>query len=115
MISQTLRFWLFSVPEYDITELYPSQEEIKLHRQKRSNDDHLKTKFYKMKVFDEELPMKLSLNQKLMSPDMKVEIKRSDGTTDYHPVPKNTFYLGKVTSDPESIVAVNNAEGMVRA
>ena len=50
-----------------------------------------------------------------MSPDMKVEIKRSDGKTEYRPVPQNTFYLGKVTSEPGSMVAVSNSEGMVRA
>lgn len=78
-------------------------------------DDQLKEKFYKMKIFDKELPLKLSLNEKLMSADMRVEIQRSDGTTDYHPAPENNFYLGKVTSDPESMVAVSDAEGMVRA
>ena len=68
-----------------------------------------------MKIFDEELPLKLSLNDKLVSPYMKVEIQRSDGTTDYYPAPPNNFYLGKVVSDPESMVAVRDAEGMVRA
>lgn len=110
-------FLVVLVPDYDITEPYPPEDENKGQRQKRSlqMDDKVKEKFYKMKVFDEELPLKLSLNQQLMSPDMRVEFKRGDGTTDYHPAPENTFYLGKVTSDPESMVAVSHAEGMVRA
>lgn len=111
-----ISFWLLLVPDYDITEPYPSQDENNGQRQKRSlqNDDNFKEKFYKMKVFDEELPLQLSLNQQLMPPDMRVEIKRSDGTTDYHPAPENTFHLGTVLSDPESMVAVSHAEGMVR-
>ncbi len=108
---------MFIVPDYDITEPYPAQDENKAQRQKRSSqkEENLKEKIYKMTVFDEELPLKLSLNQQLMSRDMRVEFKRGDGTTDYHPAPENTFYLGKVTSDPESMVAVSHAEGMVRA
>ncbi|XP_020601543.1 neurogenic locus notch homolog protein 1-like isoform X6 [Orbicella faveolata] len=105
---------LSQVPDYDITELYPSPEENKGDRETRSirKDDQSKEKFYKMKIFDEELPLKLSLNDKLVSPYMMVEVQRGDGTTDYHPAPENNFYLGKVTSDPESMVAVRDAEGM---
>ena len=77
--------------------------------------DPSKDKFYKMKIFDEELPLKLSLNDKLLSPYMRIEIQRGDGTIDYYPAPQNNFYIGKVTSDPESMVAVRDAEGMVRA
>lgn len=77
-------------------------------------DDQSKEKFYQMKIFDEELPLELSLNDKLVSPYMMVEVQRGDGTTDYHPAPENNFYLGKVTSDPDSMVAVRHAEGMVR-
>ena len=49
-----------------------------------------------------------------MSPDFKVEIKRRDGRTEYQPAPKNTFYLGKVMSEPESMVAVSHSQGVVR-
>ena len=105
------------VPDYDITEPYPSPEESKGGREIRSTrkDDQSKEKFYKMKIFNEELPLQLSLNDKLVSPYMMVEVQRGDGTTDYYPAPENNFYLGKVTSDPESMVAVRHAEGMVRA
>ena len=103
------------VPDYDITEPYPSPEEKKSDREMRSIRKDDQSKFYKMKIFDEELPLQLSLNDKLVSPYMMVEVQRGDGTTDYHPAPENNFYLGKVTSEPESMVAVRHAEGMVRA
>ena len=111
-----LCFWLLLVPDYDITEPNLAQDENKGLRQERSlpKENDFNEKFFKMKVFDEELPIKLSLNQQLMSSDMRVEIKRGNGRTDYYPTPKNTFYLGKITSDPDSMVAVNHAEGMVR-
>ena len=108
--------WLLLVPDYDITEPNLAQDENRGRRQERSvrKENDFNEKFLKMKVFDEELPLRLSLNHQLMSSDMRVEIKRSDGKTDYYPTPKNTFYLGKVTSDPDSMVAVNQAEGTVR-
>ena len=100
----------FSVPEYDISE--PFEEKTDDHRQKRSAEDD--KKYFKIKAFGEELPLQLILNQKLMSPDFKVEIKRRDGRTEYQPAPKNTFYLGKVMSESESMVAVSHSQGMVR-
>lgn len=100
----------FSVPEYDISE--PFKEKTDDHRQKRSTEDD--KKYFKIKAFGEELPLQLILNQKLMSPDFKVEIKRRDGRTEYQPAPKNTFYLGKVMSEPESMVAVSHSQGVVR-
>ena len=116
-ILNSLSLYFCLVPDYDITEPYPSPEENKGDREMRSirKDDRSKEKFYTMKIFDEELPLKLSLNDKLVSPYMMVEVQRGDGTTDYHPPPENNFYLGKVTSDPESMIAVRHAEGMVRA
>ena len=68
-----------------------------------------------MKAFDEELPLELSLNKNLMAPDLRMEIMRGDGTSEYHPAPRSTFYLGKVSGDPASMVAVSDAGGLVRA
>ena len=49
-----------------------------------------------------------------MSRDLRVEVMQSDGTIEYHRAPGNTFYLGKVSTEPESMVAVSDAEGLVR-
>ena len=98
------------VPEYDITEPFETD-----HRHKRNlNGDDQKTKFYKLKAFGEELPLELSLNKNLMASDLKVEVMGSDGTSVFQPAPRNSFYLGKVSSDPDSIVAVSDAGGLVR-
>lgn len=67
-----------------------------------------------MRAFDEELPIQLTLNEKLMAPDLRVEVTRSDGVMEYQPVPRNTFYLGKLSNDPESMVAVSDDGGLVR-
>lgn len=75
--------------------------------------DQTGRKFYKLKAFDEELPLELSLNEKLMSPDLRVEVMRRGGAIENQPVPKNTFYLGKLSNVPESTVAVSDDGGLV--
>ena len=108
-------FCLTLVPRYDITEPRPLQRENRRQKRNLSNGDNPETKFYTIRAFDEEHPLELSLNKNLMSPDLKVEVMRGDGTTEYHPAPRNSYYLGKVSDDPESMVAVSDAEGLVRA
>ena len=49
-----------------------------------------------------------------MSPDLRVEVMRSGGAMEYQPAPKNTFYLGKLSNDPGSMVAVSDDGGLVR-
>ena len=111
------QFYLFRfslVPEYDLTVPYPSQDES--HRQKRSvsHVELAETKSYKLKAFGKELPLKLSLNKNVMSRDLRVEVMQRGGRIEYHRAPRNTFYLGKVSTEPESMVAVSDAEGLVR-
>ena len=42
-----------------------------------------------------------------------METRRADGTVSYASVPKNTYYLGHVVSDPNSMVAVSDEGGLV--
>ena len=48
---------------------------------------------------------------------LQVETQNEDGTMTSHSLlentPENTFYLGHVTSDPDSVVALSNREGLV--
>ena len=48
-----------------------------------------------------------------MSPDLRVEVMRRGGAIENQPVPKNTFYLGKLSNEPESTVAVSDDGGLV--
>lgn len=109
------------VPEYDITHPYQSDEQgefvsYSMHSQTRRKRDTRpqKSSFYKMNAFGTELHLKLKRNDHLMAPGMKVLRQHSDGTTTQHPAPENTYYLGHVASDPQSMVAVSNFGGLVR-
>ena len=113
-------FSLLQVPEYDIANLYQSDEQgsvlnsgMHQTRNKRDTEPH-EPSFYKLDAFGSKLHLKLKRNDHLMAPGLTILKQNSDGTTTAHPVPENTFYLGQVTSDPRSTVAVSNAGGLVR-
>ena len=69
--------------------------------------------FYKVPAFGNELHLNLTLNRKLMSPNLVVETRLADGTVSNTPVPQNTYYLGHVMYDPRSMVAVSDEGGLV--
>ncbi|XP_068689559.1 A disintegrin and metalloproteinase with thrombospondin motifs 16-like, partial [Montipora foliosa] len=104
---------LSRVPEYDLDVFYTSERE-KHQRPKRAltSDALHEKKLYKLNAFEEEVPLQLSLNRKLVSPDLKVEVMRSDGSMELLPIPRNNFYLGKLANDPDSMVAVSDDGGL---
>ena len=105
-----------AVPEYDVISPYQLDERgLPLHDQRqRRSDEPRENMFYKVPAFGRELDLNLTLNRKLMSPNLVMETRRADGTVSYASVPKNRYYLGHVVSDPHSIVAVSDEGGLVR-
>lgn len=57
--------------------------------------------------------MTLTRNGILMNHGLTVTAQNADGTMTSRPVPENTFYLGHVSSDPGSVVAVSELGGLV--
>jgi len=107
------------VPEYHVTSPYQSNDagdfvSYSLHptREKRSTGEALDHSFYKLDAFGSKLHLKLKKNDHLMAPGMRVSRENSDGTVTSHSAPENTFYLGNVVSDPQSMVAVKNDGGL---
>ncbi|XP_078379423.1 A disintegrin and metalloproteinase with thrombospondin motifs 6-like [Oculina patagonica] len=106
------------VPKYDVVNPYQSNEagecvSFALHqsRNRRSTDDSDIT-YYKLRAFGSDLHIKLKRNNELMNHLVTVETQNEDGTMTSHSVPKNTFYLGHVSSDPGSVVALSNLRGL---
>lgn len=115
-------FWGYSffivsaaVPEYDVISPYQLDERgLPLHDQRqRRTDEPRENVFYKVLAFGRELDLNLTLNRKLMSPNLVMETRRADGTVSYASVPKNRYYLGHVGSDPHSMVAISDEGGLV--
>ena len=104
-----------SVPEYDVIIPYQSDERgLPLYDQgQRRADEPREEIFYKVTAFGRELHLNLTLNKKLMSPNLVMETRRADGTVSHTPAPQNTYYLGHVVSDPHSMVAVSDEGGLV--
>lgn len=102
------------VPEYDVTSPYQLDERgLPIHDQRQRRTDELRENvFYKVPAFGRELDLNLTLNRKLMSRNLIMETRRTDGTVSHASVPKNTYYLGHVVSDPHSMVAVSNEGGL---
>ena len=57
--------------------------------------------------------MTLTRNSILMNHGLTVRTQNVDGTMTSRPVSDNTFYLGHVSSDPGSVVAVSELGGLV--
>lgn len=57
--------------------------------------------------------MTLTRNSILMNHGLTVRTQNVDGTMTARTVPENTFYLGHVSSDPGSVVAVSELGGLV--
>jgi len=104
-----------AVPEYDVTSPYQLDERgLPFHDQRQRRTDELRENvFYKVSAFGRELDLNLTLNRKLMPANLVMETRRADGTVSHASVPKNTYYIGHVVSDPHSMVAVSDDGGLV--
>nr|XP_058945232.1 A disintegrin and metalloproteinase with thrombospondin motifs 18-like [Pocillopora verrucosa] len=106
------------VPEYDVIIPYHSKESGKFvslslgqSRHRRSVGESEVT-HYKLAAFGQELHVTLTRNGILMNHGLTVKTQNANGTMTSHPVPENTFYLGHVSSDPGSVVAVSELGGL---
>ena len=103
MASSTCRLSLFfQVPEYDITQVFKN-------RGKRSSlsPEHE----FRLSAFGRNFDLMLEPNDDVISDGvLPIERLTADGllTKEIH-VPQGKFYVGHVTSDPESHVAVREA------
>lgn len=107
-----------TVPEYEVIHPYQSNAageatSFALHqsRHRRSTDDS-DVKYYQLKAFGSDLHIRLKRNIALMNPRLTVESQNEDGSMTSHSVPDNTFYLGHVSSDPGSVVALSTHQGL---
>ena len=81
------------------------------HRRSVSHPD---VAHYKLHAFGSNLQLRLKRNLMLMAPNLVIERHHQDGAVTTHPAPKNKFYLGQVSSDPDSLVALRSDGGLVR-
>ena len=111
---------LNSVPEYHVTIPFQADESgeflsYKLHehaRFKRGTEEP-KVWYYKMEAFGMSLHLNLNKSPNLFGPGLVVEKIHKNGSKEYSDTPRTAFYEGHVKSDPNSIVAISNHNGLV--
>ena len=110
-------FSFFKVPEYEVRA--PQQTEANgramSHFRRRRSIGHPDVLHYKLHAFGSKLQLRLKRNINLMAPNLVIERHHSGGMVTTHPAPRNKYFLGKVSSDPDSLVALRSDRGLVRA
>lgn len=112
--------WWNVVPQYDVTSPFQADESgnflsYKFHehaRQKRGADEP-NVWYYHVEAFGMSLHLNLTKNSNVLAPGMVVETVNKNGSTEYSKPPHTSLYDGHVTSDPNSMVAVGNHDGLV--
>ena len=109
----------FVVPEYEVTEPYQTNAEGEfvsntLHeRHTREVHDDSGEWHYKMDAFGNKMHLKLRKNKQLVKPGLELETRHDSGDVTKTPVSRDSYFHGKVSSDPGSFVAVSNTYGLV--
>lgn len=69
---------------------------------------------YKLHAFGSKLQIRLKRNLMLMAPNLVIETHHGGGVVTTQSAPRNKFFLGKVSADPDSLVAMRSDKGLVR-
>ena len=124
-VSLILFFFFFKlnvVPEYDVTSPFQADESgnflsYKLHeharRKRDANHDEPNLWYYQVQAFGISIHLNLTKNNNLLAPGLVVEKINKNGSKEYSEPPHSAFYAGHVTSDPNSVVAIGNHDGLV--
>ncbi|PFX33597.1 A disintegrin and metalloproteinase with thrombospondin motifs 6 [Stylophora pistillata] len=109
------------VPEYEVTSPFQVDESgnflsNKLHeharRKRGTNHDEPHLWYYQVQAFGMSLHLNLTKNSNLLVPGLVVEKINKNGNKEYSDFPHTAFYAGHVTSDPNSVVAISNHDGL---
>lgn len=112
-------FLLPLVPEYEISEPYQTNADGEfvshtLH-ERHTRDLHDKGAwYYKMDTFGKKMHLKLRRNTQLIKSGLELETRHKNGDVTWMPVKSDSYFHGIEASDPGSLVAVSNDEGLVR-
>ncbi|XP_029190426.2 A disintegrin and metalloproteinase with thrombospondin motifs 6-like isoform X4 [Acropora millepora] len=107
------------VPEYDVTHPFQVDEsgnfvsyELHEHARRKRNADQPDVFNYKIKAFGLSLHLNLTTPSTLFRPGFVVETFYENGSKKLSEPPYTAFFNGHVTSDPNSIVAISNHNGL---
>ncbi|XP_078380418.1 A disintegrin and metalloproteinase with thrombospondin motifs 6-like isoform X1 [Oculina patagonica] len=107
------------VPEYDVTSPFQADEsgnflsnKLHEHARRKRDADESNVWYYQVKAFGMSLHLNLTKNTNLLAPGLVVEKVNKNGSTEYSDPLHTAFYDGHVSSDPSSVVAIGNHDGL---
>ncbi len=115
--------YFLSVPEYDVALPFEANEKGSFvtyslnHQSKRSlaeDENNNATPYrYIINTLGEKLDLRVKRNSKFMAPGLHLETRGTAGQRITKPVSRESFVIGKVASDPDSMVALSVTGGLV--
>ena len=111
--------FFYTVPEYEVISPIQVDEfnrflshNLNIHARHKRHAEEPRVWYYSVQAFGMSLHLNLTKNEELMSPWLTVE-QHENGTVTREDPPHNTFFSGHVNSEPGSLVAVSNENGLV--
>ena len=118
LINRTLHI---SVPEYEVISPYQADEfgnlvgySLLTQTRMRRNTNEANFWYFKVEAFGRSIHMNLTRVRPYIRSAALVQTVHTNGSSTYKEIPRGVYYTGHVTSDPGSLVAVNENNGLVR-
>lgn len=115
------RTFHFSVPEYEVVSPYQADEfgnlidySLRTQTRTRRNTNEANFWFFKMEAFGRSIHMNLTKVKPHITSTATVHTVHTNGSSTYKEIPRGVYYTGHVTSDPGSLVAIHENNGLVR-
>ena len=108
------------VPEYDVTRPFRADEsgtflsyKLDGHARWKRDADKPGVLYYKIEAFGLSLHLNLTTPSTIFRPGLVVETFHKNKSKTYSELPHTAFFNGHVISDPNSVVAISNHNGLV--
>ena len=120
-VVQITRTLHFSVPEYEVISPFQADEfgnlvgySLPTQTRTRRNTNEASFWYFKVEAFGTSIHMNLTKVRPFISSAALVQTVHINGSSTYKEIPRGVYYAGHVTSDPGSLVAINEKKGLVR-
>ena len=111
----------FLVPEYEVISPYQADEfgnlvgySLRTQTRTRRNINEANFWYFKVEAFGRSIHINLTKVRPYITSRALVQTVHANRSSTYKEIPRVVHYTGQVTSDPGSLVAINENNGLVR-
>lgn len=115
------RTFYFSVPEYEVISPYQADEfgnlvaySLRIQTRKRRNTNEANFWYFNVEAFGGSIHMNLTKVRPYITSTALVQTVHVNRSSTYKEISRAVHYTGQVTSDPGSLVAISERNGLVR-